>query len=249
MNPYLEGKRRVRRALRRLGVDLTRTASRPFGEDVWLDVQRLASAWNAPIATIFDVGANVGETALALRSRFPAARILAFEPHPETCRRLRANVGGHGVETFDFALGDASRSAELFEYRFSTLNSLVENAPYAVRFGETARTRPVTVRTLDEFCREAEIDRIDVLKVDTEGGDLDVLRGGGALLHEGRVRFVQVEFNDVFEDARAHGGALLPIAELLHSCGLRLLASYTEQVFPDDGLFVVATALFARPQS
>ena len=132
-------------------------------------------------------------------------------------------------------------------YRFSTLNSLIEDAPYAVRFGETATPEPVTVSTLDAFCSENEIATIDLLKIDTEGTDLEVLRGGERMLREGRIRFVVTEFNDLLEPRGARGGALLPIARFLHQFGFRLIASYTEQVFPDGDVFVVSNALFVLP--
>jgi len=243
----LLAKRRLRLALRRLDLDVRKISSRPYGEEPWLDVDRLAAAWATPVTTIFDVGANVGETSLTLHERFPHARVVAFEPHAATYERLRGNVEGEGIVPSNLALGSASRSAELFVYRFSTLNSLIEDAPYAVRFGETATPEAVTVSTLDEFCSENEIVTIDLLKIDTEGTDLDVLRGGERMLREGRIRFVVTEFNDLLDPRGARGGALLPIARFLHQFGFRLIASYTEQVFPDGEVFVVSNALFVLP--
>jgi FkbM family methyltransferase len=240
-------KRRLRVTLNQLGLEVRKTSSRPFGEEPWLDVDRLAAAWTTPITTIFDVGGNVGETSLGLRKRFPHARVLAFEPHPATYERLRVNVDGQGIEPFELALGSTSRSAELFVYRYSTLNSLVEDAPYAVRFGETATPEPVTVTTLDEFCSDHEIAAVDLLKIDTEGTDLDVLRGGERLLRDRRIRFVVTEFNDLRERRGARGGALLPIADFLYPFGFRLLTSYTDQVFSEGDLFVVSNALFVLP--
>jgi FkbM family methyltransferase len=240
-------KRRLRATLNELGLDVRKISSRPFGEDPWLDVDRLAAAWTTPIATIFDVGANVGETSLALHKRFPNARVLAFEPHPATYERLRGNVEGEGIVPVNLALGSRSRSAELFVYRFSTLNSLIVDAPYPVRFGEAATAVPVTVSTLDEFCSDSEITAVDLLKIDTEGTDLDVLRGGERLLRDRRIRFVVTEFNDLKERQGARGGALVPIADFLYPFGFRLIASYTEQVFPEGDLFVVSNALFVSP--
>ena len=226
---------------------MTRIASKPYGQDVWLDVQRLSEAWGLPPRVFFDVGANVGQTAIAIRARFPEARILSFEPHPQTYERLRAQVEGLGVETFGFAFGDARREGELHAYRFSELNSIVENAPYAVRFGETGTSLPVQIRTVGDFCAEAAIASIDVLKIDTEGYDLQVLHGARAMLAGHGVTFVYTEFNDVFEQRGAAGGALLPICDLLYPLGFRMIATYTDQVFPEEDLFVVANALFVDP--
>ena len=240
-------KRRVRAAAQRVGLDVTRIASKPFGQEVWLDIERLSAAWGAPAGTIFDVGANVGQTASAVRTRFSEARILSFEPHPRTYARLREQVESLGVETHDFAFGSATRDGVLYEYRFSELNSTVENAPYAVRFGETASTVPIRIRTVDDFCSEAGIESIDVLKIDTEGGDLQVLHGARAMLAAQRVGFVYTEFNDVFERPGVAGGALLPICDFLYPFGFRLVATYTEQLWPEEDAFEVSNALFALP--
>ena len=67
------------------------------------------------------------------------------------------------------------------------------------------------------------------------------------MLREGRIRFVVTEFNDLLESRGARGGALVPIARLVHQFGFRLIASYTEQVFPDGDVFVVSNALFVLP--
>jgi FkbM family methyltransferase len=238
--------RGVRAAAGRLGLDVTRISSKPFGQDVWLDLERLSHARGSPLRTVFDVGANVGETAVSARARFPDARILAFEPHPQTYRRLCSEVVADRIETFNFAFGEERRVADLFEYRFSTLNSLVENAPYAVRFGETGRNVPVEVRTIDDFCAAAGIDSIDLLKIDTEGYDLRVLRGAATMLAGHCVSFVYAEFNDLFEHPGATGGALLPISELLYRAQFQLIATYTDQVILEGDPFVVSNALFAH---
>jgi len=240
-------KRRVRAAAQRVGLDVTRIASRPFGHDVWLDIDRLSAAWESPPGLFFDVGANVGQTAAAIRARFADARILSFEPHPRTYERLRSEVEGLGVETYEFAFGSAAREGVLYEYRFSELNSTVANAPYVVRFHEQASTVPIRFMTVDEFCADHAVGSIDVLKIDTEGGDLHVLQGARAMLAADRIRFVYTEFNDIYEHAGEAGGALLPISDLLYPYGFRLVATYTEQLWPDEDAFVVSNALFAHP--
>jgi hypothetical protein len=88
----LTARRAIRATANRAGIDVRRISSQPFGQDAWLDVQRLSDAWGASVQTVFDVGANVGQTSLPLRRRFPDARILAFEPHPRTYERLVAEL-------------------------------------------------------------------------------------------------------------------------------------------------------------
>lgn len=113
------------------------------------------------------------------------------------------------------------------------------------------RGTPTTVSalTLDSFCVSAGVNRVDVLKIDTEGHDLEVLQGAHRLLCERRIRFVYFEFNDIQSDAQAQGGALLPIDTLLRRHGLRLVATYSDYIVTDGDLFQVANALYALPAS
>jgi hypothetical protein len=56
---------------------------------------------------------------------------------------------------------------------------------------------PVTVSTVDDFLREQNIQRVDFMKIDTEGFEMDVLQGAKASLGEGKIGAIQFEFNDV----------------------------------------------------
>jgi FkbM family methyltransferase len=147
----------------------------------------------------------------------------------------------------NLALGSSVGSAEMFEFDSSTLNSLVPNAPYVVRFKQPHRRIQVRCTTLDAYCKERGIDRIDVLKIDTEGYDLTVLRGGTKILASNAVRFVYVEFNDLQLREGSTGGALLPIDELLRGYGFRFIASYNDYIITEGELFSVSNALFAVP--
>jgi FkbM family methyltransferase len=69
----------------------------------------------------------------------------------------------------------------LYVYDSSYINSLVPNAPYSVRFDQHASSISVECTTVDLFCVERNIKKIDVLKIDTEGFDLEVLKGAAAM--------------------------------------------------------------------
>lgn len=87
-----------------------------------------------------------------------------------------------------------SGEARFFEYGTLALsNSMVEDSQYAVRAKHPSKILSVECETVDGLCRTLRIDQIDVLKVDTEGHDLAVLRGAERMLTEGRVRFIYIE--------------------------------------------------------
>lgn len=246
--------RLVRSTLERLGYVLWKREFIRYGVDPFLDVTRLSRGWERSIDTVFDVGANIGQTTRAALDAFPQARIFAFEPEPKTFEQMSRSVGGDRVSLHQLALADKNGVAAFYEYGIdgdggSLRNSLVPNARSTVEFGYSSVERSVPCRTIDDFCRTEGVERIDLLKIDVEGFELSVLHGAERMLREGRIGFVYAEFNDLQPKAGAAGGALLPLAEYLHGFGLRYVATYTDFVLPEGGVFVVANVLFAAPPS
>lgn len=238
-------KRRLRSLLENRGYHLHKDGYMPYGIKAFSDIRRLAQARGWPIETFFDVGANTGSTAAEALLRFPGARIVCFEPHPVTFDRLAAAYGKEPrVAAHNTALGRAAGEAPLFQYESSQLNSLIPDAPYAVRFRTRGETITVPVTTLDRFCAEQGIDRIDVLKVDTEGFDAAVLEGAREMLARRAIRFVYTEFNFILPREGVQGGGLADIDALLAPAGLRFVASYTDYVVPEGEFFTVGNALF-----
>jgi FkbM family methyltransferase len=242
----------VRYGLERLGYVLWRRQFLQYGILPFLDISRLSKAWGRPITTIFDVGANTGQTSRSARCAFPEARIYAFEPHPESFKQLQASAAINRLSVHQLALGEKDGEATFYEYAASgdgsLINSLTPNARFPLHYGySTAASRSVACSTIDSFCAQHSIDCVDVLKVDTEGFDLQVLRGAERMLRQNRVGFIYVEFNDLEPREGTTGGALTPISNFLSKFEFRYIATYTDFVLTDKGLFVCANALFAFP--
>lgn len=158
----------------------------PRGHRLYADIER--DFGPGMVHTIFDVGANVGQTALHYAREFPDAIIHCFEPEPEAFKRLKVNVAAleERCGMHKLALSRTSGSATLNVNPDTRLSSLVHRRPEDKR---------VTVRTatLDDFCRWHKVEHIDLLKIDTEGHEIEVLEGARRMLAENRVGFVQVE--------------------------------------------------------
>jgi FkbM family methyltransferase len=238
-------KRLARRALRLVD----RSA---FGIDLHDDVRKLCVAWKYRVAVYFDVGANDGDTAIKALSDFPEATVYSFEPHPGAFARLTARIAAPRFKAFPIALGEENNQTKLFTYEDSAyddskLSSLVPNAPFIIRYGKEATTIPVSCKTLTNFCAEQEIKHVSVLKIDTEGYDLIVLRGATDLLKNAAIDFIYVEFNDLQPKPGTFGGSLMDIDAFLKPFGHRFVASYNDSVWTEDEMFLSSNALFALP--
>jgi FkbM family methyltransferase len=245
----------IQSAARRLGYRLQSYKTAPYGLDPWRDLERLAGEWQIALATAFDVGANIGQTATLLKKLWPAMRIVCFEPTPDTFATLQQTISGlRDVTAENIGLGASAGSFDLFTYPDDPLlNSLSPNSPYVARFASKYETMvkkvSCTVRTLDEVRRERGIERINLLKIDTEGFDLQVLEGARQSFSEGRIDFVYLEFNTVHPRDGASGGALAPLASFLTPFGFHLVSTYTDWLLTTGEFFSGFNALFARRSS
>jgi FkbM family methyltransferase len=244
--------RAVRYCLDRLGYVLWKREFLQYGILPFLDISRLSKAWGSTVTIIFDVGANIGQTSRQARDAFPDARIHAFEPHPETFGKLKISAAQDRFLAYQLALGEKDGEATFYEYASSgegsLINSLTPNARFPLQYGHSATgCISVTCSTIDSFCAEHKIDHVDLLKIDTEGFDLNVLRGAERMLRQRAIKFVYVEFNDLEPREGAAGGSLMPISAYLSQFEFRYITSYTDFVLTGDPVFVCANALFALP--
>lgn len=148
---------------------------------------------------VFDIGANTGKYSQLLLRHNPASVIYAFEPHPITCQKLVTNLQQTGVHTINAAVGATDGELTLFDYAShdgSEHASLHREVIEGIRGAQSSMHR-VKVTSLDTFAQEHHIDRIDLLKIDTEGHELAVLQGAAHLLKHHKIRAIQFEFNEM----------------------------------------------------
>jgi FkbM family methyltransferase len=158
-----------------------------IGSDIYWNLK------NLEIRTIFDVGAHYGETAKKLARWFPHGRIFCFEPASTSYAMLtRHAVRLPTVECYRLALGNSEGTTTLIVRADGVNNSLAAYDP-ACGAEEVVGEEYVQIETVGAFCDRRGIGHIDYLKVDTEGGDMDVLRGANHMLHVQDIGLVEVE--------------------------------------------------------
>lgn len=149
-----------------------------------------------PSDTFLDVGANVGlYSAVMARAGaiFPRMKFYAFEPHPETVKRLRSTLQRSGVEIHECALSDRAGELEFREGAGSwTFGAYDPKSPFQIG------SRAVRVRAMRLDDVPIEGDSI-VMKIDVENHEAEVLSGAQRLLASGRVKAVYI---DGYADAR-----------------------------------------------
>jgi FkbM family methyltransferase len=145
---------------------------------------------------VFDVGANAGDYTLRIARAFnDGAVIYSFEPLKAAFETLRGNIKNRvNVKAYNFGFGkDGGRAPIYFDREGSTLASLFQRRMDHLGV-DNSRNEEIEIRTLDDFCEEKGISHIDLLKIDTEGGELDVLKGAKTMLERDAIDIVQFEF-------------------------------------------------------
>jgi FkbM family methyltransferase len=190
-----------------------RRAAQSSGPVCVLDVGANAGDWSALFLDAW-VAAGLGPSRLALhvfepievmRQRLTAA--LAARPTPVVLRIVAA------------AVADRSGTA-VFHAREGGSSSLSTSASEA-GFGPERLGEVITVPlvTLDDYCAEHGIERVDLLKIDTEGHDLGVLRGAERMLRAGRIEMAQFEYNQLWIGTRSF---LKDVFDLVEPLGYRV---------------------------
>jgi len=192
-------KNRIKRLISRFGFRLSQSDFNKYATDK-ANYPELANQFRTDKSrlTIFDIGANIGQTALVFRDQFPEAAIYSFEPFRSSYTALLRNSRALSVSCHQLALGSevgqtrvrlVSRSAFCMEN--SLLHQPMEDTPEEM-------TELINMITVDAFCGANSVLKIDILKVDTEGYELKVLKGSQTLLQSGRILNVLCEatFNE-----------------------------------------------------
>ena len=149
-----------------------------FGAGYEPEETRLLEKVLRPGMTFVDIGANIGYfTLVGARAVGSTGRVIAFEPTPSAFRLLTKNIAANGfaqVAAFPNAVTNRNASATLFLDARSPVHSSVSEA----NIGESAGSVTVETVSLDTFLPSIEIDRVDVVKIDAQGAELQILEGG-----------------------------------------------------------------------
>jgi FkbM family methyltransferase len=157
----------------------------PNGRILTLDLKR---AKIYPLK-IFDVGANIGQTANYFLEHFSETEIYCFEPVQSTFQKLTANVKSGRIHLFNEGLG-SNRSIEKIHINDSSASSsLLEDD------GRFFASETVKINTGCNFCEENKINEIDLLKIDVEGYELQVLSGFESMLKNVKMIYAEVGFD------------------------------------------------------
>lgn len=218
--------------------------ARPGTKTLGIDWVEDAGTLLGRVETIFDIGANRGQTSKRLARRFPEAQLHCFEPTPQSFLVLKERLQqvSRNAHCHQLAFGAADKQAAFQLREHHEANSFL-NTESSVQ--ETnAKLRPVKfetveMRSLDRYCQD--LPQLDILKINAEGYDLEILKGGASLLEARRIRLILAEvlFQPLFVGQPDPGDFLA----FLKPRGYHLAGLY-EPAYHPSGCLLWAQGLF-----
>ncbi len=151
---------------------------------------------DAPV--VFDVGANVGKYSQLVARNIPHARLFSFEPNPGSFSSLETHMSDK-VTAINKGMSDKPGKLELFDYEEadgSSHASLYREVIEEIRSSRSSTTI-VEMTTVDDFMAQWNIDKLALLKIDTEGHEREVLLGAHQAISTGKINVIHLEFNEM----------------------------------------------------
>lgn len=152
--------------------------------------------WVDDVRVVLDAGGNCGAAAVHFARHYPAATIHTFEPGSHQRAFLERNAVSHqGIRIHPIALHRQDGEMPLYQGDSDSGMSSLVASDWATESRET-----VMVRSAGGWAAEHGVDRIDVLKLDVEGSEVDVLESLGSLLSTVKVLYVEYDSRDARRD-------------------------------------------------
>ena len=152
-------------------------------QEIILKDQYCAQEFLKPESIVLDCGANIGMFSLWAHHLSPKSQIYSFEPTKSTFEILEKNIKENSLETFihsfNLALGDKNQSTSILisQDNLGSVNTIF-NSDFASHSPfKYEGKQPVSMTTIDDFVKENKLERVDFIKMDTEGYEKPIIKG------------------------------------------------------------------------
>jgi FkbM family methyltransferase len=184
-------------------------------DEVWIKRWYELGAIPPSGATMLDIGANIGSVSLYWANRAPSLRVHCYEPNPSAVDTLRQNVHANGltqrVTIFPEGVGRAAGTLPLWVNIPTDLSTAyLDESPV-----EGGRRIGVPMVGIDDAWKRLNTPEIWLLKIDTEGAEVDILEGASTAFLAS-VRNAIVEYHD-----NIYPGSLERCQRLLERAGFQ----------------------------
>jgi FkbM family methyltransferase len=198
------------------------------------------------IKTVLDVGANQGESAIELHEKLPTARVVSFEPLPDSYQAMVENLqNASWWRGFNLAAGAENGEAEIHRSEYALSSSLLpmaelhkENYPYTAG----SSVQKIKVTTLDHVLATENITGPFLLKLDVQGFEMPALSGATQTLKNCTAIICETSFVELYQGQQLFGD----VAQFLQAQGFVYVGSAGQRNSPLTGRPLQQDAIFLK---
>ena len=177
--------------------------NRKISNDIFQGVTYPLFKHISDVNCVVDIGANVGAATVLFANTYVDARIVAFEPAPDSFQLLSKNTESiPEVEVYPYGLFDADKEATLYQGKEDSATHSLARGPQSAPDGET-----IVLKDAAKCFNALSIEKIDILKLDTEGAECKILLSIERMLPQ--IPIIYIEFHSE-EDRRLIDALLSP---------------------------------------
>lgn len=184
---------------------------------------------------IFDVGTHSGQTIDRFLKLYPNANLYCFEPVKESFEKLTKKYTDRNIYLNNFALGSKKQKKLFYQYKkidtssFFSVNKKNKWLEIASQRANVDKSNflekkfEVSISKLDEYTKKNKIKFIDILKIDTQGYELEILKGSLNLIENKKINCIILEI--ILSDTYNQNFSFFDIEKILIKNNYRLYAN------------------------
>jgi FkbM family methyltransferase len=198
------------------------------------------------IRTVLDVGGNVGRFSKTMQYLLPDARLIAFEPIPDCFEQMQKLMADcERFSAYNLGLGEVPGTVNLTVSPHNPSSSFLRmGALHKEAFPFTAGGKELTVKVerLDDLIARLDVEFPLMIKVDVQGFEDKVLRGGMETFSKAKILFLELSYQELYD-----GQPLFDdMYRLLSELGFKFQGTTTQALHPRTGMYLDADCLFVK---
>ena len=196
--------------------------------------------------TVLDIGANQGWFAQEIREKLPAAHIHCFEPLPNCFNQLTIRTKRDPLITcYNIGLGDSDGILVMNENDYTPSSSLLEMSELHIKnFPQTKHTTQtkVEIKRLDDCLKADTLPSPVLVKIDVQGFEDKVIKGGTAILQKAEAMIVEMSFVPLYQRQPLFHDIYILLADL----GFEYRGAYNQLFDSDNGTILQTDGIFMK---